>query len=144
MARPFAPATALSLALLLIPGAGHAQNGAPASPSPGWQATPWADSVMLQTQMRFELESPDGVGVSEQQWSRFVSEVILPRFADGVTVVDATAPRKTGFAAVRLVSILHPNTPDALGRIGEIATAFSSRFGGAKVSRFDVPVRVGN
>lgn len=143
MARPYALAAALCAGLLVL--APHLALAQPApSPVPGWQATPWADSVMLQSEMRFELESPDGVGVSEQQWSRFVAEEILPRFPEAVTIIDATGPKKGGTAALRLVSILHPNTPDALGRIAEIATAFKTRFGGAKVTRFDIPVRVGN
>lgn len=141
MARPLAPFATLFAGLLL---AVPAMAQTPPSPAPGWQATPWADSVMLQTQMRFELESPDGVGVSEQQWSRFIAEDILPRFPETVTILDATGPKTAGTATLRLVSILHPNTPDALGRIAEIAATFKTRFGGAKVTRFDIPVRVGN
>lgn len=129
------------LAFATVPA--EAQNGQAVSPAPGWQATPWADSVMLQTQMRFEMESPDGVGVSEQQWAKFLAEIIQPRFPQDVTVLEGTAPAKTGSAGVRLVLILHPNTPDALARVAAIAAAYGPRFGGAKVTRFDTPVRTG-
>lgn len=118
-----------------------AQSPAP-SATPGWQASPWADSVMLQSELRFELESPDGKGVSEQQWSSFTADTVRPRFAANVTEVSASTLTPTGKASVRVLLILHPNTPDALGKIGEITAAYGSRFGGAKVMRLDYPVRI--
>lgn len=132
----------LSVAFLLLSLAGAAAQ-AP-SPTPGWQATPWSDSVMLESQMRFDLESPDGTGVSEQQWARFVSDTILPRFPDGITTWNAESITATGTAGTRLVLILHPNTPDANGKIGEIKSAYALRFGGAKVFHLDFPVRITN
>ncbi len=126
---------------LVLPQPARAQSPAP-SPTPGWQASPWADSVMLESQLRFELESPDGKGVSEQQWSSFMADTVRPRFAANVTELSATTLTPTGKAGVRVLLILHPNTPDALGKIGEITAAYGSRFGGAKVMRLDYPVRI--
>ncbi|TCT05170.1 DUF3574 domain-containing protein [Aquabacter spiritensis] len=113
-----------------------------AAPAPGWQATLWADSVMVQSQLRFDLESPDGTGVSDQQWATFVSETILPRFPDGITVLEARTFRAARATGERLVLIVHPNTPDATGKVVEIKTLFSKRFAGAAVDHLDFPVRV--
>ncbi|MEP9376780.1 DUF3574 domain-containing protein [Aquabacter sp. CN5-332] len=130
----------LSAAFLLLGLAGAAAQ----APAPGWQATPWADSVMLQSELRFDLESPDGTGVSDQQWARFLTDTILTRFPDGLTVLNAESVGKAGTAGARLVMIVHPNTPDAATKLGEIRAAFAQRFGGAKVFHLDFPVRVTN
>ncbi|WP_127088511.1 DUF3574 domain-containing protein [Aquabacter cavernae] len=122
-------------------GLASAQSPAP-SPTPGWQASPWADSVMVQSELRFELESPDGKGVSAQQWNQFATETVRPRFSDGVTVLEASTLTATGIAGVRVMLILHPNTPDALAKVGQITADYARRFGGAKATRLDYPVRV--
>lgn len=119
-------------------------SAAAQAPTPGWQATPWADSVMLRSELRFDLESPDGTGVSNQQWARFVADAILPRFPDGLTVLNAETVGKAGTAGARMVLIVHPNTPDATTKLGEIKAAYAQRFGGAKVFHLDFPVRVAN
>ncbi|MEW6124261.1 MAG: DUF3574 domain-containing protein [Pseudomonadota bacterium] len=140
MSRPAAIRLAFAAALaVLAPGLASAQQPAP---SPGWQASPWADSVMVQSELRFELESPDGKGVSAQQWKSFATETVRPRFPDGVTVLEGTTLTATGTADIRVLLILHPNTPDALTKVSEIAADYARRFGGAKVARLDYPVRV--
>ncbi|MEW6255921.1 MAG: DUF3574 domain-containing protein [Pseudomonadota bacterium] len=127
-------------------GLGSAQPAAAQSPAPsstpGWQASPWADSVLLQTQLRFDLESPDGKGVSDQQWKSFAAEVIGPRFPKDVSELSAAALSPSGRAGARLVLILHPNSPDALAKIAQITAEYGHRFGGAQVLRLDHPVRV--
>ncbi len=134
----------LSVAFLLVALSAGMGAATAQTPTPGWQATPWADSVMLQTQLRFDLESPDGSGVSDQQWTRFVADTILPRFKDGITVLNAQAVTGTGSAATRVVVIINPNTPDAAGKFSEIKAAYAQRFGGAKVYQLDFPVRITN
>ncbi|MFH1558069.1 MAG: DUF3574 domain-containing protein, partial [Pseudomonadota bacterium] len=84
----------LSLLLAsLLAGPARAQENAVSAP--GWQPTPWADSVFLESQLFFSLNTPDGRGVSEQQWVQFVAEVVAPRFPGGLTVLEAQ-----GLAAV--------------------------------------------
>ncbi|OYY28281.1 MAG: hypothetical protein B7Y65_01440, partial [Azorhizobium sp. 35-67-15] len=78
----------LSLLLAgLLAGPARAQDNAVSAP--GWQPTPWADSVFLESQLFFSLNTPDGRGVSEQQWVQFVAEVVAPRFPGGLTVLEA-------------------------------------------------------
>lgn len=140
MSRPAALRLAFAAAFtLLAPGLAPAQQP---TPTPGWQASPWADSVMVQSELRFELESPDGKGVSAQQWKSFAAETVRPRFPDGVIALDGTTLTASGTAPVRALLIVHPNTPDALAKVGEITADYGRRFGGAKVTRLDYPVRI--
>ncbi|MEP9368522.1 DUF3574 domain-containing protein [Xanthobacter sp. VNH20] len=202
--RMFAP---LLLAALLA-GPARAQDNAVSAP--GWQPTPWADSVFLESQLFFSLNTPDGRGVSEQQWVQFVAEIVAPRFPGGLTVLEAqglagagapapaapasaatgaaspsaAAPAGSGGPAgngtsvgnaapagtastpalapdpvpaaslstaaalalsrpgTRLLLIVHPNTPDASAKLGEIKSAYIQRFGQRRVFHVDFPVRV--
>lgn len=135
--------------LALSPAAAQAPA---ASPTPGWQATPWADSVMIQTQLFFSLATADGKGVSEQQFAQFMEEVVRPRFPDGMTVLDAYGQGKGGtggalamlHASTKLVILVHPNTPDAQAKLTEIKAQFRSRFGGSDIFHLDFPVRIGS
>lgn len=147
----------LVFAAAVLPAAGpvHAQPSAPASASPGWQASPWADSVMIQTQLFFSLATSDGKGVSEQQFAQFMEEVIRPRFPDGMTVLDASGQGKGGatgtsgllammHANTKLVILVHPNTPDAQGKLNDIKAQYRSRFGAPDIFHLDFPVRIGS
>ncbi|MFG1420438.1 DUF3574 domain-containing protein [Roseixanthobacter liquoris] len=196
--------SALLLAILLA-GPARAQDNAVSAP--GWQPTPWADSVFLESQLFFSLNTPDGRGVSEQQWVQFVAEIVAPRFPGGLTVLEAQglsagapppvpapapmpaapavpgapsapataspspagngtpagisagaasagpdpAPAASLSAAAalalsrpgtRLLLIVHPNTPDATAKLGEIKAAYIQRFGQRRVFHVDFPVRV--
>ncbi|WP_341989299.1 DUF3574 domain-containing protein [Azorhizobium sp. AG788] len=144
----------LLLATLTLPLASALPAGAqtaPATPIPGWQATPWADSVMIQTQLFFSLATGDGKGVSEQQFAQFLEEVVRPRFSDGMTVLDAYGQGKGTnvdpvamlHAGTKMLILVHPNTPDAQSKLGEIKAQFRTRFGGTNVFHLDFPVRIG-
>ncbi len=222
----------------LLAGPARAQDNAVSAP--GWQPTPWADSVFLESQLFFNLNTPDGRGVSEQQWVQFVAEVVAPRFPGGLTVLEAqglaaapapapvpapspapaATPAASGGASTsaapasaastsrastspaspapqagkgtpagngasasngtsasagpaagtastasaapdpapgalsaaaalalsrpgtRLLLIVHPNTPDASAKLGEIKAAYIQRFGQRRVFHVDFPVRV--
>jgi len=131
-------------------------DGAPAaSVSPGWQPTPWADSVMLQSQLFFSITSADGKGVSEQQWAQFVADTVLPRFPAGFTVIDASGIGRHGAgtggalpllmtSGTRLLMVVHPNTPDAQAKLSQIKAAYAARFGQSDAFHVDFPVRVVN
>ncbi len=228
-----APIVFSLLLAALLAGPARAQDNAVSAP--GWQPTPWADSVFLESQLFFSLNTPDGRGVSEQQWVQFVAEIVAPRFPGGLTVLEAqglaaasppapapaaapaasggastsTAPTSTaptsaastspaspvppagkgtpagngtsasngpsanagpsaGTASTavivpdpapaaslsaaaalalsrpgtRLLLIVHPNTPDASAKLGEIKAAYIQRFGQRRVFHVDFPVRV--
>ncbi|BAF89685.1 hypothetical protein AZC_3687 [Azorhizobium caulinodans ORS 571] len=149
-AVPFRP---LLVPVVLLCGltAAAAQGQAPApAASPGWAATPWADSVMLETQLFFSLSTADGAGVSEQQFAQFMEDVVRPRFPDGMTVLDAYgqgAGAAGGIAAMlhagtKMVLLVHPNTPDAQSKVGEVKAQYKARFPGAGIRHLDFPVRI--
>lgn len=124
--------------------------------TPGWQPTPWADSVMLQSQIFFSLASADGKGVSEQQWAQFVAETVVPRFPTGFTVIEASGIGRHGVSGTggpvpllmatdtRLLLIVHPNTPDAQSKLGQIKAEYAARFGQSRAFHVDFPVRTVN
>lgn len=150
--RHLAPLFLALLPLALAAPGAQAQTAAPATPTPGWQATPWADSVMIETQLFFSLATGDGKGVSEQQFAQFLEEVVRPRFPDGMTVLDAYGQGKGTnvdpvamlHAGTKMLILVHPNTPDAQSKLGEIKAQFRTRFGGTNVFHVDFPVRIGS
>ncbi|MGU3492647.1 DUF3574 domain-containing protein [Xanthobacteraceae bacterium A53D] len=143
------PALLLSLLAPLSPAAAQDQA---AAPSPGWQATPWADSVMIQTQLFFSLGTTDGRGVSAQQFAQFLAEVVHPRFPDGLTVLEAAGEGRHDkadtmavlHANTRLVLLVHANTPDAEARLKQVKAEYAKRFVGAGIFHVDFPVRIGS
>ncbi|MEZ5285088.1 MAG: DUF3574 domain-containing protein [Vicinamibacterales bacterium] len=76
----------------------------------------------------FGLRTGDGV-VSAEQWSRFLEEVVTPRFPDGFTVVDASGQwRAAGDAHItvepsRVVEIAHDDSADARRHVHEVVEA---------------------
>jgi hypothetical protein len=74
------------------------------------------------------------LGVSEAKWTRFLDQEIVPRFADGLTVFDATGRwrNRTGNAIVRerskIVQIVLPGTPEDITRLNEIVEVYKRRF----------------
>lgn len=134
---------ALGLLALLAAGVSPAVAEGPAA-VPGAQETPapaaeHAESlsaVMVETKLLFGLSSKDGSGVSEQEWADFLDKEITSRFPDGLTVIAAYGQVKGeahGISSVvkedmRLVLIIHPDTPEAAARLDEIRKVYSARF----------------
>lgn len=74
-----------------------------------------------------------GPGVSEADFSRFVTGEITPRFRDGLTVVDAQnlTPKPAGeifYGPAKVVMIVLPGRPDDDAQIAAIRTAYTTRF----------------
>ena len=106
------------------------------------QTQPGADT--LKSEIYFSSRTVDGQAVGEQAWEEFVSQVVLPRFPAGLTVIEARG-RSGGSASmdpVKVLVLVHPNSPDAQARLGEIKTEYKKRFGSARVFHTDQPVRV--
>ena len=112
------------------------------------QTKPWPDAPTLKTEIYFGLALPDGRIVSEADWNGFLNEVVVPRFPDGLTVIEA-AGRSARAAAdsgrintTRILVVVHPNTDDAATRIGEVKAEYRKRFGSVGVFHTDAPVRI--
>jgi hypothetical protein len=74
-----------------------------------------------------------GPGVSEAQFSRFLSAEIAPRFPDGLTVLDAQdlEPKPAGtqlYGPSKVVMIVLPGHADDAAQLDAIRKAYGSEF----------------
>ena len=80
----------------------------------------------------FGLGTADG-RVSHADWERFLSEVVTPRFPDGLTVVEANGQwRAAGEQGVtversRVVEIAHDDSSEVDRRLGEVVAIYKQR-----------------
>jgi hypothetical protein len=80
----------------------------------------------------FGLGTAKGI-VSDDDWTRFLREVITPRFADGLTVVDAhgqwrgAGDREVTVEPARVVEIAHDDSPEIDRAIGEVVAIYRRR-----------------
>lgn len=98
----------------------------------------------LKSEIYFGSSTTGGQIVGEQAWEDFVSQVVMPRFPSGLTILEARG-RSGGSAAldrVRLLVLVHPNNQDVQTRLGEIKMEYRKRFGSARIFHVDQPIRV--
>jgi hypothetical protein len=74
------------------------------------------------------------LGVSEGQWARFVDREIVPRFPNGLTVINVAGQWKDRASGKivrepsKIVQIVLPGKEDDIPRLNEIAEAYKTRF----------------
>ncbi|HJQ39004.1 MAG TPA: DUF3574 domain-containing protein [Thermoanaerobaculia bacterium] len=90
---------------------------------------------------------PGGGVVSDEEWSAFLSEVVTPRFPQGLTVWRAEGQWReaTGVIAkepVMIIEILHPMSAEFDRSITEIADEYRKRFRQEAVMRVTLPARM--
>lgn len=100
-----------------------------------------AGEEMVETQLFFGLSKPRGV-VTAAEWADFVRREIVPRFAEGFTVVDAQGvyrdeSRRTISERTKLVLRLHPKGAAENRAIAEIVATYKQRFAQESVLRVD-------
>jgi len=131
-------AAALALALPLAvaaPPAGAAEAGEAGTPA-------------IQSTLYFGLSSDEGSGVSEQEWSTFLAEVVTPRFPDGLTVLSAYGQgggkQQKGVLQelTKVLVIVRPDTSEAARKIAQIKAAFTRRFAQTGVFHTDARVSI--
>lgn len=132
-------AIALVIVALSLPLARQASADKPA----------WFDNA-TQTTLYFGLKTDDGKGVSEQAWTRFLAEVVTPRFPDGLTVLSAygqggsdpaTADRVLA-EMTKMLIIVRPDTPEAAQKIEEIKAEFRRLYSPTGIFHTEAAVRV--
>jgi hypothetical protein len=95
----------------------------------------------------FGLATPNGT-VSDQAWSRFLRKVVTPRFAGGLTVVDAhgqwraEGDRKVTVEPARVVEIAHEDSPDMDRAVDEIIEIYKRSHQQRSVMRTRARVQV--
>ena len=117
-------AVAASGCVAVRPGAGGAQ---------AVLRCPAGQSRAETVQLLFGRNDGDRLAVSEQDWTRFVDEVITPRFPDGLSVMDVQGQwRAPGGALVRepskIVYLVLDGGPDDPAKVAHIRDDYKSRF----------------
>jgi len=111
--------------------------------------TAWFDNA-TQTTLYFGLRTPDGKGVSEQAWSRFLAEVVTPRFPDGLTVLNAYGQGSSNAATgglviaetTKMLVIVRHDTPEAAQKIEEIKADYRRLFSPTGIFHTEAAARV--
>jgi hypothetical protein len=118
-----------------------AQSAKTASSKPSFTA-------YLRTELFFGMDKPTGGVVSEDEWQKFVADVVTPRFPDGFTVDDALGQYLDGKTLIREKSkqliLFYPRRfKTSSGRkIEEIRAAYIKAFDQKSVLRVDLPTFV--
>lgn len=103
----------------------------------------------IKTELYFGLNIPNGGRVEDPDFERFVDTCLSPRFAEGLTVLQAqgqwqdTASKKVEREDSRIVVLLYPRksrkAKSAL--IEQVRQSYQKAFEQQSVMRVDMPVR---
>ncbi len=105
--------------------------------SPGTQA--------LKSEVYFGLGAADAKVVDEQAWEKFVAEVLVPRFPDGLTILEGygrSGGSPGSLNSTRILVVVHSDDEGAQSRLREIKAEYKKRFAGVGIFHTDQPVRV--
>ncbi len=107
-------------------------------------ATACDGSPMTETELFFGMSRPGGGTVSENDWSEFLQTQVIPRFAQGFSVIESTGfwldgqSKQTITETSRIISrLLRPGDAEA---IPLMIDAYRKRFDQESVLRVDTPV----
>jgi hypothetical protein len=113
------------------------------SPQPvAAQGSPGTDA--LRSEVYFGLRTADGKVVDAQAWEKFVTGVVVPRFPEGLTVIEASGHSNGpgNLNPTRILVVVHPNSDEAQNRLREIKAEYRKRFAGIGLFHTDQPIRV--
>ena len=90
------------------------------------------------TEIYFGEDEPGRKHVSLKAWRTFLSEVVTPRFPEGMTVLEAYGQMQHANGRIekqpsRVVVLVHPPGKGADKRIHEVVQAYRDRFQNAQV-----------
>jgi uncharacterized protein DUF3574 len=85
--------------------------------------------------------------VTEAEFRRFLSEVVTPRFPDGLSVLDVAGQFRDGKGRIvrepsKLLVVLVPDASAAAKKVGQIIAAYEKRFRQESVLHAEHPVCV--
>jgi hypothetical protein len=104
-----------------------------------------AFTAYFRTELFFGMDKPTGGKVSEDEWQKFVAEIVTPRFPDGFTIDDALGQYLDGKTLVREKSkqliLIYPRRIRSIAgrRVEEIRAAYIEAFDQKSVLRVDLP-----
>jgi hypothetical protein len=109
---------------------------------------PWRSADTLKTEIYFGLRLPDGKTVSEDDWGKFLAEIVVPRFPEGLTVVEGSgrsanaAKTDNPVNPTKILILVHSNVGDSQDKISQVKAEYRKRFGSTGVFHTDSPIRV--
>lgn len=113
-------------------------------PAPARVAAAKAEKF-LRTELYFGRSKPDGTSVSDNDWNRFLADIVTPRFPDGFTILRATGQyrEKSGKIITEPSSVLiflYPRKArtESRSKIEEIRAAYVKQFNQESVLRMDL------
>jgi hypothetical protein len=123
------------------------------SPSFGHTTTRLASVVQLhqarekfvRTELYFGRNIPTGGEVSEEEWQKFVDEIVTPRFPDGLSILDADGQWRGKDGSIareesKVIVLLYPrkDRKTVNTKIEEIRAEYKKRFAQEAVMRIDL------
>lgn len=105
-------------------------------------------TTYLRSELFFGLDKPTGGTVTEDEWQKFVADIVTPRFPEGFTVDDTLGQYLDGNTLVREKSkqliLIYPRKfkTRSNGKIEEIRAAYIKAFDQKSVLRVDSPTYV--
>lgn len=152
MRRLFIPAFVLAGFLVFLTGCAATaskKGGEPAVAASSGSTEPQrqAGGKWVRTELIFGLERADGSAISAKEWSAFLSEVVTPKFPEGLTVLEGYGQYRnaTGQLVVEpsnIVIILHPPDAAADASIEAIRAEYCRQFGQESVLKANTPADV--
>jgi hypothetical protein len=115
----------------------------PAAAAPSCRAS---EQPMLRAELYFGRRVGGRSNVTDRQWAGFLAGEVMPRFPDGLTVLDGEGrwrPRAGGpllRERTKVVVIVVHDTPDVYARIDALIAAYTVRFRQSSVGRVFSPV----
>jgi hypothetical protein len=109
--------------------------------------SPGAGQAWMRSEVYFGLSKPDGSAVTAEQWKSFVSEVVTPRFPDGLSIVDTVGQWRNSkgeieHEASKLLVLVHRRSREIERKIDEIRDDYRHRFNQEAVMKVATQVRV--
>ena len=98
------------------------------------------DDALVRDTLYFGRNKPGGGVISDEEWKRFLDEVVTPRFPDGLTVFEGIGQWKGKSGLVEqerseVVALLHAPDEASTNAVREIVTEYKRRFGQEAVLR---------
>ena len=98
----------------------------------------------FRTELYFGMNIPNGGEVTDEQWAKFLTNEVTPRFPDGLTVIDAAGQFRSASGALvkeksRMIVLLYRkrDREAASHKIDEIRAAYCKLFSQESVMRID-------
>ena len=98
------------------------------------------DAPLVRDVVYFGRNRPDGGIVSDDEWQRFLDEVVTPRFPAGLTVLSASGQWRGEKGAVereqaQVLTVLHSGDEASRRAVAEVAEEYKRRFAQEAVLR---------